>query len=817
MTCTDCILHKTVKTNCLKGEGSLSSGIMIVGDFPRFLEDLKGKPFIGDAGKLLDHCLTKVGIARRSIYVTNAVKCKSNTKDNKVTGAQITACRKHIVKEIKDLKPKVVVLLGNPAVQSVLKRSSKIDKIRSLIQESEEFPGIVFIPTYHPAYILTHWVDLPILLKDLKRAVKASKFNDYLGYCAKLNSRCSYNSVLTLAGVESLMEYLKTSSDFVSYDTETTGLDVRNDTIISIQFSNRVGYGWTVPLYGFKCREVWSEENKVKVIALLKDFLGGATPKVAHNSMFDRSILRCNLGIEVNNTELDTQYLHHQIQEEEHKSLEYLTNKYTEMSPFKDLKDRFPEAKQGYQNVPEDALWLYGAQDADATYRVAKILKDAALKEGRLFELHQKIVIPLSEVIMSISLGGIQLGVAALDEMQDTHNIEIEELVNKMIGIVGRKFNPNSPKQLVEILFTEFKLPSIKKTKTGSKSTDKEVLAFLEGKHPIIEFLIEYKSLAKERSDYLKGSDGKTGILKHADENMKVHPDWRVDGTVTGRLACRKPAIHNIKKNMRSIISVLDGMYLMGADWKQLEVRIAAVLSGDKKLNSYFEEGLDIHRMVAADILGKEEKEITDEERKNAKGVVFGANYLRGAKSISDEYGMTVEVAQAYLDGYFESFKGFKKWRDEKVAEMKKMRFIETVWGRRRRLGNLGALTDAFIRTFYGDRVRETMAIQREESVRQGFNAIIQSAGGDLCNSVFIRLHKRYQGMRTNIIISHHDAIYCESPEDEIVLASKILIEEMETPVPELSNKVFPVDFSAGRFWGDESETEKILERMKIE
>jgi len=817
--CTLCELSRNAKSNCIRCEGKPECGLMLVGEAPGAREDSLNRPFVGDAGIVLSRILKSLDIKRGEIAINNAVRCRP--PDNRdPRPEEIEMCRDYLVRDIQELKPSVVVPMGNIALQSLLRRTS-IANARGNVYTSEEFPGVLFFPTTHPAVVLRRPAEEVVIRHDIKRALKICQTN-----CKVERIPTTYKVCHTLEESLNLLRQLAEttpSGSYITYDTETTGLDYRKDQMLCISFSNKIGTGWVIPILGRKLRNIWTEEEHFKLIrALTEWFENPAIPKCTQNGAFDELMLFSNFGIKVRGEVIDTMLLHHAVDENMFHNLDFLSTWYTDVAPYKKaVWNTIPKgAPRNLSEASEDALWNYAAQDADVTFRVAGELEKEAAAEGVRI-VHDRIMLPLSKVLSKAEWDGILIDQEELTRQQDLLSDARKGLLSECWALAGKEFNPNSSKQVGHILFDDFKLPVIKMTKpsktfpNGNRSTDKEVLAALASKHPIVPKLLKISHLAHDISNYLKGKDGKTGgMLKFIADDNRVHPQWRITGAVTGRLSAAAPAIHNIKRpnedsigDFRKLFVPTPGWMWIGSDYAQMEARVVARVAPDEKLASLFHQGVDIHRMVASQIFNVPYDDVTMTQRAQAKGVVFGLNYGRMEWSLAQGLGISIKAARKYIDSYFQMCPGVARHFKNVQHLLNTEGVITTPFGRKRRFHGAVALREAFIKGVFSGAIKKDTERFLNESFRQAINFTVQSPANDILSLACIRIHKRFSELRmqSRLLISHHDAWHGEAPENELEDAASIVKEEMERPVPELGGASFPVDIGVGLYWGDNS------------
>lgn len=414
------------------------------------------------------------------------------------------------------------------------------------------------------------------------------------------------------------------------------------------------------------------------------------------------------------------------------------------------------------------------ATDADAELlQGTSVLYDAykiaykALVENQLEDLYRNIELPLIRTLCIMENNGIYIDVEQLEGLKVRFDAQVEELTNKICELAGEKFNVNSPKQLGVILFEKLGLPVIKKTKTGY-STNAEVLEELRMQHPIIELILEYRSVAKLLSTYVEGL-----FPLINDETHRIYTTFNQMVTATGRLSSSNPNLQNIPvrtkqgREIRTLFKPSEGYScLMSADYSQIELRVLAHLSEDPSLIKAFNDGMDIHRHTAAEVLGKELNEVTDQERSHAKAVNFGIIYGISSYGLAKDLGIGRKEAQDYIDTYFHRYPTIKTFMDEIIEEARKTGEVKTMFGRVR------ALPDINNRNFN----------RRSFAERTAMNTPIQGSAADIIKIAMNRVEKRLEEekLQSRLLLQVHDELVLEVVESEKDYIEKLVREEME-------------------------------------
>ena len=390
------------------------------------------------------------------------------------------------------------------------------------------------------------------------------------------------------------------------------------------------------------------------------------------------------------------------------------------------------------------------------------------LEERQVEALYFDVEHPLCRVLAEMELAGFQVDAGMLRSFGETLTAAIETLEQRIYSYAGQ-FNINSPKQLGEVLFERLGLPSYKKTKTGY-STSAEVLEKLRGAHPIVGEVLEYRQYAKLKSTYVDG------LLKVISPDGRVRTSFQMTVTATGRLSSTEPNLQNIPtrtelgSELRRMFVAGPGQILVDADYSQIELRLLAHISGDQAMVDAFRSGEDFHTVTAAHVFSVPVEEVTPAMRRAAKAVNFGIVYGISPFSLSQDLGVTVAEAKAYMGAYFHRFPGVKAYMDQVVERARADGYVETPMHRRRALPEIKS-SNHNMRSF-GERV--------------ALNMPIQGAAADIIKLAMVRVHRQLKeaALEARLIMQVHDELIVECPETEADQVKTILVREMEGAYP---------------------------------
>jgi len=403
------------------------------------------------------------------------------------------------------------------------------------------------------------------------------------------------------------------------------------------------------------------------------------------------------------------------------------------------------------------------------------------LREKDLWDLLQTVEMPLCRVLAEMELAGCRVDARALATFGELLSARAGEIQQRIYDMAGEEFNINSPKQLGGILFDKLGLPHGKKTKTGW-STNADVLEKLRYEAPIVGAVLEYRQLTKLKSTYADG------LLKAMDSDGRVRTSFQMTVTATGRLSSTEPNLQNIPtrtdlgSEIRKMFIPADGCVLVDADYSQIELRLLAHISGDEGMREAFLSGGDFHAETAAKVFHVAPQDVTHEMRRRAKAVNFGIVYGISAFSLSQDIGSTVAEAKAYMEAYFATFPGVRKYMDTVVEKARETGFVETLFHRRRDLPELTS-SNRNLRAF-GERV--------------ALNMPIQGTAADIMKLAMIAVWRRLKDdlPQARLVLQVHDELIVECPEADAPEVARILAEEMERVV------TLSVPLTAEAHWG---------------
>jgi len=563
----------------------------------------------------------------------------------------------------------------------------------------------------------------------------------------------------------------------VAWDTETTSLDPHQAALVGL------GCAWSeTRAYYLPCghREGRCLPLDLIINRLKGEFSNPNRPKIFQNTKYDRLVLR-KQGIELAGVMFDPMLASYVLEPEGQHKLDVLAQRLLnlEMVPYEQV---VPKGKT-IADVSIPRVAEYCGLDALAAYRVTAILQEKLASIPRLNQLFQNLELPLEAVLADMEWLGIRIDSAYLAQLSQELQIELERLEQKVYDDAGSIFNLNSTKQLSEILFERLGLSTRKTRKTTlGWSTDVTVLEKLQGDHPVIDSILEYRTLAKLRSTYVEALPSLVNP-----QTGRLHTDFNQAVTVTGRLSSSNPNLQNIpvrtefSRRIRHAFIPAPDCLLVSADYSQIELRILAHVSGEEVLIETFKNHGDVHALTAQLILNRQE--ITRTERQLGKTINFGVVYGMGAQRFARETGVTFAEAQKFLESYYQRYPKVFHYLRQTEEQALTQGYVETLLGRRRTFPNLAQLPTN----------------QRLTALRQATNAPIQGTAADIIKQAMVTLHHTLAPYRTRMVLQVHDELVFEVPSPEWPAIEPVIRSAMEEAYP--LQVPLLVDIHSGHSW----------------
>ncbi len=444
------------------------------------------------------------------------------------------------------------------------------------------------------------------------------------------------------------------------------------------------------------------------------------------------------------------------------------------------------EGQMSLLDTPDDAQRIASLTSQAAAIACLEEKMLPLLREKGMDKLYFDVELPLCAVLADMENEGFEVDKAALHEFGESLEGSISALQRSIWDLAGEQFNINSPKQLGAVLFEKLMLPHGKKTKTGW-STNADILEKLQGKHPIINEILEYRTLTKLKSTYAEG------LLKVIAPDGRIHTSFQMTVTATGRLSSTEPNLQNIPirksfgAQIRRMFVADEGKVLIDADYSQIELRLLAHISGDENMINAFRSGEDIHAVTASQVFGIPLAQVQPSQRSAAKAVNFGIVYGISAWSLAQDIGVFPAEAKAYMDAYLEKYSGVHAYQKQIVEKAKADGFVSTLFGRQRALPELKSSN--FAMRSFGERV--------------ALNMPIQGTAADVIKMAMVNVHRRLkaEGLEAKLILQVHDELIVEAPLHEAEQVRLLLREEMENAAK--FDVALTAEAAAGRTWAE--------------
>ena len=563
----------------------------------------------------------------------------------------------------------------------------------------------------------------------------------------------NYECILDEASLDKWIQKIQEAS-LTAVDTETTSLDALAAQLVGISLSVTSGEACYIPVGHLNAPEQLKRDD---VLDRLKPWLESKTHyKVGQNLKYDAHIF-ANYGITLQGVEFDTLLESYVLESHMPHNMDSLADRHLGMKTIKYEEVCGKGVHQiGFDQVDLQTATEYAAEDADITLRLHLALWPQIQANPGVLYIYEKIEMPAMRVLGIMERNGIRIDSALLAKQGQEIGKRLLALEGEIHQLAGQPFNIQSPKQIAEILFGQLELPVIKKTPSGSPSTDEEVLQKLAEDYPLPARILDYRSLAKLMSTYIEKlprmADPQTG---------RVHTNFSQAVAVTGRLASSEPNLQNIPvrteegRRIREAFIPAPGCKLLSADYSQIELRIMAHIAEDANLLEAFATGKDVHQATAAEIFGIPLAEVSSEQRRYAKVINFGLIYGMSAFGLAGNLGIERGAAQNYIAKYFERYPGVAQYMERTRLEARDRGYVETVFGRRLWLPEI-----------------KSNGPRRQGAERAAINAPMQGTAADLIKLAMIAVENwiEKEQLKTKMLLQVHDELVFDVPLDEIEL-----------------------------------------------
>ncbi|MBY3625582.1 DNA polymerase I [Acinetobacter sp. CUI P1] len=592
----------------------------------------------------------------------------------------------------------------------------------------------------------------------------------------------TYHTVLEQADWELLLQRMQ-QADHFAIDTETTNLDYRVAELVGFSIAFDANEAYYVPL-AHDYEGAPEQLSREQVLAQIKPILENEqVKKIGHHLKYDAHIF-ANHGITIQGWYFDTMLAsyvlnaaatRHGMDDVARVYLSHLT------TTFEQIAGKGAKQKT-FNQIELEVAAHYAAEDAHVTYRLYEVLSSKLKSHPELVNILHNIEMPVARVLTGMEEDGIKLDHKFLDQLSVEFSDTMQTLENQATELAGETFNIASPKQVGEVLFDKLGIKGGKKTATGQYSTSESILEKIE--HPLAEVILEHRGLAKLKNTYTDRL-----VEQSHDATHRVHTSYHQALTATGRLSSTDPNLQNIPirtpigRQIRKAFIAPEGRVLLAADYSQIELRLMAHFSQDDALVHAFQQGQDVHRRTAAEVLGIAIEDVTNDQRRQAKAVNFGLLYGMSEFGLTRQLGFTREESRSYIARYFQRYPGVLDYMERTRQIAREQGFVETILGRR----------------LYTPEILATNKMIKQAAERAAINAPLQGSAADIIKLAMIAVDKILPKDQAKLLLQVHDELVFEADVSIADELSKQIADVMQS-VLEISVP-FVVEVGQGLNW----------------
>jgi len=784
-------LPDDARCNRMNGKGPKTARVMVVAEYPGAEECRRGVPYAGPGAKLLKGMLHEAGLSLADTRLELVVRCRPK-RGRKPTPTEVGNCASYLRSRIRKWHPRAVVALGRTAWNAVTNNLGNVSRWEGRKVWSRRF-RCWLVPLRHPTALLktgSDW-ESDYAAKAIAEAVRT------MGDPPPGMTTVVPHLVTSDIEVSGLVEAVK-AAELVAVDTETHNTNPRS-RLLGVSLAVNSFKGFYLPAHVVKRHRVALRKAlERKDVAM-------------HNCAFDMKVL-ARKGFRFQGRVWDTMLLHHLLDEAFMGGLKDLAWAFTGVGGYDDpledakaaakkvwAKDAKAAAKEGhdppaafgYGHIPSGVLAEYAAVDAAVTWELARVFTGRLrAEEPKALRLYEQIVMPARRVLNKMEMRGAPIDVAGFRKLDTKFAADleyVEGVLRKMARRHGLEdWNIDADGQTADLLYGKLRLPPGRETKTRY-SVDKDELERLKDRHPIPGLLQLHRKRQTYHSTFIRG------ILERQ-VGGRIHTRYLSNGTESGRLSSRDPNLQNIPRDrdIRMLFAAPEGRALVERDYSQMELRLIAQRSGDKKMLSVFAEGGDAHLGTAVVMFDKPAGKISKEERRIAKTLNFSIIYGSGMYQIAEQVGCTPDEAKEFRRKYFEEFSGIAAFLERTHRRIRKKRRLRSMFGRVRRLDKVGYDDDLIVR----------------HVLREGANFLIQGPAAECTLIALARIDARLEKELPTAfpVLTVHDCIVCECDEGDAEAVSEIMREEMERPIEGVTVPLV-ADVEINRRWGHEQDS----------
>ncbi|ENU94033.1 DNA polymerase I [Acinetobacter vivianii] len=592
----------------------------------------------------------------------------------------------------------------------------------------------------------------------------------------------TYHTVLSQQDWDALLQRMQ-QADHFAIDTETTNLDYRFAELVGFSVAFDANDAYYVPV-AHDYEGAPEQLNREQVLAQIKPILENEqVKKIGHHLKYDAHIF-ANHGITIQGWYFDTMLAsyvlnaaatRHGMDDVARLYLSHLT------TTFEQIAGKGAKQKT-FNQIELEVAAHYAAEDAHVTYRLYEVLAAKLKAHPELVNILHNIEMPVARVLTGMEEDGIKLDHQFLDQLSVEFSETIQTLEAQAAELAGEAFNVASPKQVGEVLFEKLGLKGGKKTATGQYSTSESILEKIE--HPLAEVILEHRGLAKLKNTYTDRL-----IVQSNDTTHRVHTSYHQALTATGRLSSTDPNLQNIPirtpigRQIRKAFIAPEGRVLLAADYSQIELRLMAHFSQDDALVHAFQQGQDVHRRTASEVLGIDIEDVTNDQRRQAKAVNFGLLYGMSEFGLTRQLGFTREESRSYIARYFQRYPGVLDYMERTRQIAREQGFVETILGRR----------------LYTPDIMATNKMIKQAAERAAINAPLQGSAADIIKLAMIAVDKMLPKDQAKLLLQVHDELVFE--------ADAAIADELSKQIAEVMQSVlqisvpFVVEVGQGLNW----------------
>lgn len=592
----------------------------------------------------------------------------------------------------------------------------------------------------------------------------------------------TYHTVLSQQDWDALLQRMQ-QADHFAIDTETTNLDYRFAELVGFSVAFDANDAYYVPV-AHDYEGAPQQLNREQLLAQIKPILENEqVKKIGHHLKYDAHIF-ANHGITIQGWYFDTMLAsyvlnaaatRHGMDDVARLYLSHLT------TTFEQIAGKGAKQKT-FNQIELEVAAHYAAEDAHVTYRLYEVLAAKLKAHPELVNILHNIEMPVARVLTGMEEDGIKLDHAFLDQLSVEFSETIQTLEAQAAELAGEAFNVASPKQVGEVLFEKLGLKGGKKTTTGQYSTSESILEKIE--HPLAEVILEHRGLAKLKNTYTDRL-----IVQSNDATHRVHTSYHQALTATGRLSSTDPNLQNIPirtpigRQIRKAFIAPEGRVLLAADYSQIELRLMAHFSQDDALVHAFQQGQDVHRRTASEVLGIDIEDVTNDQRRQAKAVNFGLLYGMSEFGLTRQLGFSREESRSYIARYFQRYPGVLDYMERTRQIAREQGFVETILGRR----------------LYTPDIMASNKMIKQAAERAAINAPLQGSAADIIKLAMIAVDKMLPKDQAKLLLQVHDELVFEA---DVAIADELSkqIAEVMQSVLEISVP-FVVEVGQGLNW----------------